>query len=690
MTSDSDITDQPIEADGEKKDETMAINLKMPDITELKPRITVFGVGGAGGNAVNNMIQTGLLGCDFVVSNTDAQALAQTKAERVIQMGVAVTEGLGAGSQPEVGCAAAEEVLDEIKDHLAGSHMVFITAGMGGGTGTGAAPVIARAAREQGILTVGVVTKPFQFEGQRRMRVAEEGITELQKNVDTLIVIPNQNLFRIANERTTFADAFAMADEVLYSGVACITDLMVKEGLINLDFADVRSIMNSMGKAMMGTGEASAEGRAIQAAEAAIANPLLDETSMKGARGLLISITGGNDMTLFEVDEAASRIREEVDVDANIILGATFDESLEGIIRVSVVATGIEANLRDAEPDQEQRLAALADRLRHVAETQSNAAAAAAADRLAPRANQPVSAAPAQTTAPQPAQTSGQPKAAPAARTEVKRPAAPVNPGAPKAQAAPEQRRTQAAVAVETDPDVMIEPFKPAPIPALPEQARHETPVRDTAPANAGPYIPPATEAPQAAPRALSIDDFPAIARRETEEAAHQGEEDDRRPMSLLRRIASGLGRKDEDEASNVAAPQTAQPVAPQPVAPQPVARQPAPQQSMNPQQTRPAAPAHPAPQMGQLPEAPRTTQIPHLAEPQMNADPQQFDRAGMERLASDRTDRPAIDRAPTDGSLYRPRQGDLDAQGRAVPRPQQAAEDDQLEIPAFLRRQSR
>ena len=325
----------------------MTINLKMPDITELKPKITVFGVGGAGGNAVNNMIRSGLEGVEFVCANTDSQALMSARAERLIQMGVAVTEGLGAGSMPEIGRAAAEEVIDEINDHLAGSHMVFVTAGMGGGTGTGAAPVIARTAREHGILTVGVVTKPFQFEGARRMRVAEAGIRELQECVDTLIVIPNQNLFRIANEKTTFADAFAMADQVLYSGVACITDLMVKEGLINLDFADVRSVMREMGKAMMGTGEASGDRRAIMAAEAAIANPLLDETSMHGARGLLISITGGKDLTLFEVDEAATRIREEVDPDANIILGATFEESLEGVIRVSVVATGIDSDVRE-------------------------------------------------------------------------------------------------------------------------------------------------------------------------------------------------------------------------------------------------------------------------------------------------------------------------------------------------------
>ncbi len=320
----------------------MALNLTPPDISELKPRITVFGVGGAGGNAVNNMITAGLQGVDFVVANTDAQALTMSKAQRIVQMGTQVTQGLGAGSQPDVGAAAAQEVIDELRDHLSGANMVFVTAGMGGGTGTGAAPVIARTAREMGILTVGVVTKPFHFEGARRMRTAESGIAELHKVVDTLLIIPNQNLFRVANEKTTFADAFAMADQVLYSGVACITDLMVKEGLINLDFADVRAVMREMGKAMMGTGEATGDKRALTAAEAAIANPLIDDSSMKGARGLLISITGGKDLTLFEVDEAATRIREEVDQDANIIVGATFDETLDGIIRVSVVATGIE------------------------------------------------------------------------------------------------------------------------------------------------------------------------------------------------------------------------------------------------------------------------------------------------------------------------------------------------------------
>ncbi len=319
----------------------MTIKLTVPNLAELKPRITVFGVGGAGSNAVNNMIESRLEGVDFVVANTDAQALAQSAADRKIQMGTALTQGLGAGSHPQVGAGAAEEALPEIMDHLAGAHMVFITAGMGGGTGTGAAPVIARASKEQGILTVGVVTKPFHFEGQRRMMTADRGIAQLSSHVDTLIVIPNQNLFRVANEKTTFAAAFAMADQVLYSGVASITELMTKEGLINLDFADVRAIMSEMGKAMMGTGEASGEKRAIEAAEAAISNPLLDDVSMRGARGLLISISGGPDLTLYEVDEAATRIREEVDPEANIILGATFDETLDGTMRVSVVATGL-------------------------------------------------------------------------------------------------------------------------------------------------------------------------------------------------------------------------------------------------------------------------------------------------------------------------------------------------------------
>ncbi|WP_306133101.1 cell division protein FtsZ [Roseivivax marinus] len=321
----------------------MTLNLSVPGHDELKPRITVFGVGGAGGNAVNNMIEKALDGVDFVVANTDAQALQQSLSDDRIQLGVKVTEGLGAGARATVGAAAAEESIEQIVDHLAGAHMCFITAGMGGGTGTGAAPIIAQAARELGVLTVGVVTKPFQFEGVKRMRQAEDGVEALQKVVDTLIIIPNQNLFRLANEKTTFTEAFSMADDVLYQGVKGVTDLMVRPGLINLDFADVRAVMDEMGKAMMGTGEAEGEERAIQAAEKAIANPLLDEISLKGAKGVLINITGGHDLTLFELDEAANRIREEVDSDANIIVGSTLDDSMEGRMRVSVVATGIDA-----------------------------------------------------------------------------------------------------------------------------------------------------------------------------------------------------------------------------------------------------------------------------------------------------------------------------------------------------------
>jgi cell division protein FtsZ len=321
----------------------MTLNLRVPENIILKPCITVFGVGGAGGNAVNNMISANLEGARFVVANTDAQALEYSLAERKIQLGENVTRGLGAGASPDVGRASADEAMEQIMDNLVGSNMVFITAGMGGGTGTGAAPVIAKAAKESGILTVGVVTKPFHFEGAHRMKIAELGLSELQKYVDTLIVIPNQNLFRLANEKTTFSDAFKLADDVLHAGVRGVTDLMIMPGLINLDFADIRAVMSEMGKAMMGTGEAEGDRRAVIAAEAAISNPLLDNCSMKGARGVLINITGGPDMTLFEVDEAANRIRDEVDQNANIIFGSTFNPDLEGKIRVSVVATGIEA-----------------------------------------------------------------------------------------------------------------------------------------------------------------------------------------------------------------------------------------------------------------------------------------------------------------------------------------------------------
>ncbi|MCK5284462.1 MAG: cell division protein FtsZ, partial [Alphaproteobacteria bacterium] len=329
------------------------INIKMQptEIQKLSPKIAVIGVGGAGGNAVNNMISSGLEGCEFLVCNTDAQALESSLCENKIQLGENVTGGLGAGSKPEVGKAAAEESLGEVMQYLEGANMAFVTAGMGGGTGTGAAPMIAKACRERGVLTVGVITKPFHFEGSHRMKSAEAGIDEMQDFVDTLIVIPNQNLFRVANEKTTFAEAFQMADGVLQAGVRGVTDLMVRPGLVNLDFADIRTAMLEMGKAMMGTGEAEGEKRAVEAAEAAINNPLLDDISMKGAHGVIINVTGGYDMTLFEADEACNRIRDEVDPNANIIFGATFDDSLEGVMRVSIVATGIEKEI-----EQKKRL----------------------------------------------------------------------------------------------------------------------------------------------------------------------------------------------------------------------------------------------------------------------------------------------------------------------------------------------
>ncbi|MFN6953533.1 MAG: cell division protein FtsZ [Acetobacteraceae bacterium] len=326
----------------------MTLNLTIPQQahTDFTPRITVIGVGGGGCNAVNNMIAMGLDGVDFLVANTDAQALSNSRAGKRVQLGPHLTQGLGAGAKPEIGRAAAEEATEELARHLEGVHMVFVTAGMGGGTGTGAAPVVARMARERGILTVGVVTKPFDFEGRKRLRLAEGGIEEMQQVVDTLIIIPNQNLFRLANERTTFQEAFKMADNVLYMGVRGVTDLMVNPGLVNLDFADIRTVMAEMGKAMMGTGEAEGEDRAVRAAESAISNPLLDDISMRGAKALLINITGGHDMTLFELDEATNRIRKEVDEDANIIFGTSLDPSLEGRVRVSVVATGIDAAAR--------------------------------------------------------------------------------------------------------------------------------------------------------------------------------------------------------------------------------------------------------------------------------------------------------------------------------------------------------
>ena len=545
----------------------MTINLQKPDITELKPRITVFGVGGGGGNAVNNMISAGLKGVDFVVANTDAQALTMSKADRLIQLGAHVTEGLGAGSQPEVGRAAAEECIDEIVDHLSATHMCFVTAGMGGGTGTGAAPVVARAAREKGILTVGVVTKPFHFEGQRRMSTADQGIEDLQKCVDTLIVIPNQNLFRIANDKTTFADAFAMADQVLYSGVACITDLMVKEGLINLDFADVRSVMREMGKAMMGTGESSGEGRAMAAAEAAIANPLLDETSMKGAKGLLISITGGRDMTLFEVDEAATRIREEVDQDANIILGATFDEELEGIIRVSVVATGID-------------------------KAAGEVGAPTTIHRPSPKPAQPIK----QEIRPAPApQLQPAKPAQPAEATVTQQPAGdqPADPVAEAIRAA----ETPAEAKAQT-PDAAFKPVSKL-FQAPPAETRPAAPMQ--------PHT-------QEAPRMPRVEDFPAVVRAEIEGSEDDADHDARGPVGLLKRLATGLSRRDEEPRLTPAQPR------------EPRLRQPTPD-----------------------------TRRQHGHDP----------------------------------DLYAPRRGQLDDQGRAVAQPRAAQDDDQLEIPAFLRRQA-
>ncbi|MCA1400291.1 MULTISPECIES: cell division protein FtsZ [Bradyrhizobium] len=521
----------------------MALNLTPPDISELKPRITVFGVGGAGGNAVNNMITAGLQGVDFVVANTDAQALTMSKAQRIVQMGTQVTQGLGAGSQPDVGAAAAQEVMDELRDHLTGANMVFVTAGMGGGTGTGAAPVIAKAAREMGILTVGVVTKPFHFEGQRRMRTAEHGIAELHKVVDTLLIIPNQNLFRVANEKTTFADAFAMADQVLYSGVACITDLMVKEGLINLDFADVRAVMREMGKAMMGTGEATGEKRALTAAEAAIANPLIDDSSMKGARGLLISITGGKDLTLFEVDEAATRIREEVDADANIIVGATFDESLDGVIRVSVVATGIEqaaiASRAQAPAAQqsggspESRLADLTARLRA-----DNQRMAERAQKLEP----PTGVTVAPIAAP----------AAPQQRPAVERAALAAIAAAVAPDSAP---AAQAPMQPASYGDVTVRPIaqKPSLFPDH-EAARaeqHEPMPPET-------FIPQAAErSPVRAPRMPKFEDLPMPAQAEIRQASGDGEPEhpQKTRLSLLQRLANvGLGRRDEETEPPIAA----------------------------------------------------------------------------------------------------------------------------------------
>lgn len=429
----------------------MAISLSAPRTTELKPRIVVFGVGGAGGNAVNNMIEAGLEGVEFVVANTDAQQLQFAKTDRRIQLGVQVTQGLGAGAHPEVGMSAAEESFPEIGEHLEGAHMVFITAGMGGGTGTGAAPIIAKCARERGILTVGVVTKPFHFEGRHRMRLADAGIQELQRYVDTLIVIPNQNLFRVANERTTFAEAFGMADQVLHSGVRSITDLMVLPGLINLDFADVRTVMTEMGKAMMGTGEGTGEDRALMAAQNAIANPLLDEVSLKGAKAVLVNVTGGMDMTLLEVDEAANAISDQVDAEANIIFGAAFDPSLDGVIRVSVVATGMDgASIQQIEPKPVARNT-------HAQPLIAETARPAPQPAPAPVHQQPIAQAPAQ------------PEIRPGARYEARPMDRPTSASAYPEPAYEPAPQPQAQADLYAQPEAAYEPepvYEPAPAPA--------------------------------------------------------------------------------------------------------------------------------------------------------------------------------------------------------------------------------
>lgn len=578
----------------------MTLNLSAPGTeTQLKPRIVVVGVGGAGCNAVNNMISANLEGVEFVVANTDAQSLALSASERRIQLGTNITNGLGAGARPDIGRAAAEESLDVILDHLQGSHMAFIAAGMGGGTGTGAAPVIARAAREQGILTVGVVTKPFQFEGNNRMKAAEEGIEELQHFVDTLIVIPNQNLFRVCNEHTTFADAFCMADNVLHSGVRGVTDLMVMPGLINLDFADIRTVMSEMGKAMMGTGESTGEGRSIAAAEAAIANPLLDDVSMHGARGVLINITGGFDMTLFEVDEAANRIREEVDSDANIIFGSTFDEKMDGTMRVSIVATGI-----DAESAAMPRSPMIS--LVHDADRSAAGNLPSSAPAPQPEPNQTVSTA---ATPTPPVSTTTQPT-----------PPSMTAPATPTATAAAPSATAAAAAAPVVAPPVQSEPTvaDPAPAPRQPAMSASQPfiPPRPTTSAAREPQL----YAPQPAPN--------AFAEAAMENGAVQTEK--RRGRSLFQKVTGAVNRVVADEEPQTAIPTPTPQSAPvataaapsfTPPAPEPRTSAPAPEPTARPAPaatppsqpvsretpTEPAAPVPAQPTLGDLDPSART-----------------------------------------------------------------------------------
>ncbi len=612
------------------------INLTIPATdTHLKPRITVIGVGGAGGNAVNNMIRANLEGVEFIACNTDAQALHGCLADRKLQLGVNITQGLGAGSRPDVGRAAAEEAMDEIMAGLEGSHMVFITAGMGGGTGTGAAPVIARAAREQGILTVGVVTKPFHFEGAMRMKLAETGLAELQQYVDTLIIIPNQNLFRIANEKTTFADAFKMADDVLHSGVRGVTDLMVMPGLINLDFADIRTIMAEMGKAMMGTGESDGDRRAVLAAESAISNPLLDDVSMKGARGVLINITGGLDMTLYEVDEAANRIRDEVDPDANIIFGAIFDESLEGRVRVSVVATGIDCELSEGQrPGPLPGLTVVGGR-----SVGAPSASPAAATAFAAEGGDPGGVPAATTASAEPAVETVSGLAETAALGEAPRLAANGGPayGMVAVEAPSPAAPAMPAAAVAAAPVQAPEPVPaPAPMPAPPAAVPAPAGGPPRAERQEGRFIPPRpvetrAQPAVAQPGAAMADPF---AEAEIDNAARSG--DRRRANSIFRRM-TGLLRDEEDgsaEAGRTGAP------------------------------TMTAAP--PAAQMEAAPR------------PAMGGAPARPAAAGT--AAGTAPARPAAPPAP---AVQQPR---LDIAARP---PLPRHEDDDLEIPAFLRRQA-
>jgi len=530
------------------------INVSIPQIEpELKPRITVFGVGGAGGNAVNNMIKSNLEGVDFVVGNTDAQALKGSLCEKRLQLGTGTTRGLGAGSKPDVGRASAEEQMDDIVGYLEGSNMVFITAGMGGGTGTGAAPVIARAARERGILTVGVVTKPFHFEGAHRMRLAEQGIAELQQYVDTLIIIPNQNLFRIANEKTTFADAFKMADDVLHSGVRGVTDLMVMPGLINLDFADIRSVMTEMGKAMMGTGEAAGERRAIEAAEAAISNPLLDDVSMKGARGVLINITGGYDMTLFEVDEAANRVRDEVDPDANIIFGSTFDSSMEGTMRVSVVATGIDAAaMASPRPVHPVSLSVVSDRTRKPGGLPGLSAPAAR-----PAEVGGIGAAPAAATAMSGAAPAFKPMVNGATALAMEAPLAP--PAQPEVAQAPapvaEQEPVQQQQAPAAAP-VYQQPVQQQQVPMQHQPAHQHQP---GAHAPAGPLHADRRDGAFIPPKAVDPGPRPTLSTAQVAAPAESAPEAQAKKRMSLFGLVTGIGRRKEEpahEAPRAAAPQ--------------------------------------------------------------------------------------------------------------------------------------